>query len=86
MIITLNGDKREVPEGISVQGLLEVLKLQPQRVAVELNQELVRKSVYRETPIREGDSLEVVSFMAGGAASFNVQGSEFRVNTRSIVK
>jgi len=66
MIITMNGEKREVPEGITVQGLLEVLKIQPQRVAVELNQEIVRKSAYNETVIREGDSLEVVSFMAGG--------------------
>jgi sulfur carrier protein len=66
MLITVNAERREVPEGTTVQGLLAVLKIQPQRVAVELNEEIVRKNTYAETVLREGDSLEVVSFMQGG--------------------
>ena len=67
MTITLNGEKKEVPGGITVLGLLEFLKIQRQRVAVELNMEIVRKDKYETTAIKDGDSLEVVSFMGGGA-------------------
>jgi sulfur carrier protein len=66
MIITLNGEKKEVHDGITVFGLLELLNIQHQRVAIELNQEIVKKDNYDTTAIREDDSLEVVSFMAGG--------------------
>jgi len=67
MHITLNGEKKEVPDSITVIGLLEFLKIQHQRVAVELNMEIVKKDRYGTTSIKEGDSLEVVSFMSGGA-------------------
>ena len=66
MNITLNGEKKEVPDDITVPGLLDFLKIQHQRVAVELNREIVKKDVYGTTAIKEGDSLEVVSFMQGG--------------------
>ncbi len=66
MIITLNGEKKEVPEGITITGLLEFLKIQRQRVAVELNMEIVRKDKFDAMAIHEGDSLEIVSFMTGG--------------------
>ena len=66
MHITLNGEKKEVPDSITVIGLLEFLKIQHQRVAVELNMEIVKKDSYGTTSIKEGDSLEVVSFMSGG--------------------
>jgi sulfur carrier protein len=68
MTITLNGEKKQMPDNITVLGLLEFLKIERQRVAVELNLEIVRKDVYATTPVTEGDSLEVVSFMAGGCA------------------
>jgi len=66
MHITLNGEKKEVPGDITVSGLLEFLKIQHQRVAVELNMEIVKKDKYGSTAIQEGDALEVVSFMGGG--------------------
>ncbi len=69
MTITVNGQKKEVPEGTTVQGLLERLNIQQQRVAVERNEEIVKKTLYAETVIGEGDSLEVVSFMGGGSAA-----------------
>jgi sulfur carrier protein len=68
MNITLNGEKKEVLDNIMVLGLLELLNIQHQRVAVELNREIVKKDRYATTTIKEGDSLEVVSFMAGGCA------------------
>jgi thiamine biosynthesis protein ThiS len=67
MIITLNGEKRDLPEGTTVLGLLEKLQIQSQRVAVELNEHIVKKDKYPETTLQPGDSLEVVSFMQGGA-------------------
>ncbi len=67
MNITLNGEKKEVPGELTVLGLLEFLKIQHQRVAVELNLDIVKKDKYGITALKEGDSLEVVSFMGGGA-------------------
>jgi thiamine biosynthesis protein ThiS len=65
--ITLNGEKRSLPENLTVLALLDFLKIQHQRVAVELNREIVKKDVYGTTVIKEGDSVEVVSFMQGGS-------------------
>jgi len=66
MKITLNGEKKNVPEGITVLGLLESMNIPQERVAVELNLYIVKKNVYAATLVKEGDSLEVVSFMQGG--------------------
>jgi thiamine biosynthesis protein ThiS len=66
MNITLNGEKRDLPDGLTVRGLLEHLKIQTEKVAVERNLEIVKKATYGSTTLQEGDSLEVVSFMAGG--------------------
>jgi sulfur carrier protein len=66
MLITLNGEKKDVPDGITVFALLEHLNIQHQRVAVERNEEIVKKAFYAETALKEGDALEVVSFMGGG--------------------
>lgn len=66
MHITLNGEKKEIPNNATVSGLLEFLNIQHQRVAVELNLEIVKKDKFSTTTIQEGDSLEIVSFMAGG--------------------
>jgi len=69
MDIILNGEHKQVPDNITVAGLLEFLKIQHQRVAVELNMEIVKKDRYSESPLNEGDRLEVVSFMAGGSGA-----------------
>jgi thiamine biosynthesis protein ThiS len=66
MMITLNGEKKTVPDGITVVGLLEFLKVQQERVAVELNLEIIKKDKFGTTAIKEDDKLEVVSFMQGG--------------------
>jgi len=67
MMITFNGEKRTVPDGITVLGLLGFLKVPQERVAVELNLEIVKKDKYATTAIKEDDNLEVVSFMQGGS-------------------
>jgi len=67
MTIILNGETKTVPDGITVIGLLEHLSIQHQRVAVERNEEIVKKTAYGSTVLNDGDALEVVSFMGGGA-------------------
>ena len=67
MLITVNGENKEAPEGLTISGLLQFLKIQPERVAVELNLDIVKKDRYGTTPVKEGDSVEIVSFMAGGS-------------------
>lgn len=67
MKITLNGAQQDVPDGLTVLGLLRHLNIQHERVAVELNLDIVRKADYATTTIRDGDGIEVVSFMGGGS-------------------
>ncbi len=66
MNITINGEQKNVPEHVTILGLLEYLQIQHRRVAVELNEMIVKKDRYALTGLKEGDSLEVVSFMGGG--------------------
>ncbi len=66
MQIILNGEKKDVPDDLTIIGLLRHLKIQPQRVAVELNLDIIKKDKYTATIIKNGDRLEVVSFMGGG--------------------
>jgi sulfur carrier protein len=67
MMIILNGENKQVPDNVAIGGLLEHLKIQPERVAIELNMEIVKKSMYASTVIKNGDSVEIVSFMSGGS-------------------
>jgi thiamine biosynthesis protein ThiS len=69
MDILLNGEKRDIPEGLTVDGLLRHLDILPGRVAVEINEMIVRKSTYGSSIVKEGDRVEVVQFMGGGSGS-----------------
>ncbi|MCZ6514289.1 MAG: sulfur carrier protein ThiS [Acidobacteria bacterium] len=64
--IQINGQLREVPEGLHLAALLDWLKLPPDRVAVERNREIVRRDRWEQTPVAENDSLEIVQFVGGG--------------------
>lgn len=64
--IHLNGELREVPEGLNLVALLDWLKLPADRVAVERNLEIVPRSRWGETIIQANDRLEVVHFVGGG--------------------
>ena len=66
MHIILNGEKKNVPDGLRVKGLLEHLDIRPERVAVEINEEIVRKATYGDVIVNDGDRVEVVQFMGGG--------------------
>ncbi len=64
--IVVNGSAKSVPEGLSLERLLGFLGVDPSRVAVERNREIVRKTEWGRTVIQAGDSLEVVWFVGGG--------------------
>lgn len=64
--ITVNGEVKRTETGQSVWSFLEGLKLDPKKVAVERNLEIVSKSLFREVTIEEGDQLEIVHFIGGG--------------------
>lgn len=66
MNILLNGGKRDIPQGLTVEALLQHLDIAPGRVAVEINEEIVRKTTYGSVLVKEGDRVEVVQFMGGG--------------------
>ena len=66
MLIRLNSIAREVPDATCVQALLELLKFQNQRVAVEVNAELVPKTNWPIFILKPNDKVEIVSFVGGG--------------------
>lgn len=67
LLIEVNGERREVPDAVTLYGLVESLSLAPERLAVELNQRVVRRADWPSTTLREGDRVEVVHFVGGGA-------------------
>ena len=66
MNITVNGEKTQVAAATSIAGLLEVLELEPKKIAVERNLEIVPKSQYQDTALADGDQIEIVQFVGGG--------------------
>ncbi len=64
--IFLNGERREAPELIKMDQLLELFSLPKQRVAIELNQQVVRRTDWPTTDVSDGDKIEVVHFVGGG--------------------
>jgi len=66
MQLSINGQLREVDDGLSIAELIEKLQLKSERVAVELNHEIVRRADWAGTILKAGDSLEIVHFVGGG--------------------
>jgi len=66
MQIQLNGEGHEVPEGLSVSALLAHLGLNPARVAIERNLEVLPRSAWPATAVVTGDRFEIVHFVGGG--------------------
>ena len=66
MTITLNGDSYNLEGPTTVSALLARLEIDPRRVAVEHNLEVLKRARFDDTPIREGDRIEIVNFVGGG--------------------
>lgn len=66
MQIVVNGEARSLTEPLTLADLLAQFDLAPQRVAVEVNERLVRRAHYGETPLQDGDRVEIVTLVGGG--------------------
>jgi thiamine biosynthesis protein ThiS len=64
--ISVNGQHRRVRKGMTIAELALELGLEPTKVAVERNMEVVPRSTLAETPIKDGDDYEIVTFVGGG--------------------
>jgi thiamine biosynthesis protein ThiS len=66
MQIRLNGKTREVADGVTIRRLLDDLGLHPLRVAVQRNEDIVKRDRYEEVVLQPGDTVEILTIMAGG--------------------
>jgi sulfur carrier protein len=66
MKITVNGQARDFPPGETLDTLTRRFCKDPQHVLAELNNAIVNRQAWEKTPLREGDKLELVSFVGGG--------------------
>jgi thiamine biosynthesis protein ThiS len=64
--IVVNGDSRTVADGQTILGLLHDLQLDPARVAVELNRQIIKQPRWAGTRLEPGAQLEIVQFVGGG--------------------
>lgn len=64
--ITVNGEPRRAPPGVTIAALLAELGVEPRQVAVEVNLELVPRGRHAEHALAAGDRLEVVTLVGGG--------------------
>ncbi len=64
--VRINGEERRVADGISIAEMLREIGLDPAKVAVERNREIVPRSVLDEIPVENGDAYEIVHFVGGG--------------------
>lgn len=66
MTVTINGEIKELESSVSLDRLLELFSLPHQRVAVELNRQVIRRKDWSETVVKDLDKIEVVHFVGGG--------------------
>ena len=67
MQIQINGDNKSFSDGITLLELITQIEMPAQRIAVELNREVVRRSDWETTLLNDGDKVEIVHFVGGGA-------------------
>ncbi len=66
MLIVLNGNEKEFEDGLTIFQVLQQLDLHPQRVAVEVNREIVKRDRFTEHLLQDGDVVEILQFVGGG--------------------
>ena len=66
MKVTINGEIKELESEVTLSRLLELFSLPSQRVAVELNREVIRRQAWDSTVVRDDDRIEIVHFVGGG--------------------
>ncbi|HXJ18050.1 MAG TPA: sulfur carrier protein ThiS [Candidatus Polarisedimenticolia bacterium] len=66
MTVTINGEPREIPDNLTVAGLLVHLGMSEERVAIERNLDILPRARWRETRVQSNDTFEIVQFVGGG--------------------
>jgi sulfur carrier protein len=66
MKIRLNGEEREIPDTSTAEDLVALLELTGQRLAMEVNRDIVPRSQYAQHILHEGDQVEIVHAIGGG--------------------
>ncbi len=66
MLVKINGDAREVPDGLTVSTLLNFLEMRNDRVAIEHNLNILPRAMWNETKVQPNDNFEIVHFVGGG--------------------
>ena len=66
MRIMINGQWQEHPDTLGVSKLLEQLSMDPRRVAIELNRQILPRARYGQTALKDADQLEIVTLVGGG--------------------
>jgi thiamine biosynthesis protein ThiS len=66
MQITINGEAQEMATGSTLAGLIRQFRLDTKKLAVELNQAIVPRSLYEKTVLQAADAIEIVHFIGGG--------------------
>jgi thiamine biosynthesis protein ThiS len=66
MDVMLNGEPATLPAPLTIAELLAHLDIDARRVAVELNETVVKRALYDQTPVNAGDAVEIVNFVGGG--------------------
>jgi len=67
MKLQINGEERSFSDGLTLAAVVEQLGVKADRVAIELNKIIVRREAWAATKLRDGDRLEIVHFVGGGA-------------------
>ena len=71
-------------DGASLMQLVETLKLAPERIAIELNQSVVRRAEWSSRQLRENDRIEIVHFVGGGSVSHGRRASKVLLTPISV--
>ena len=66
MKLMINGNETELSDNLSVSGLLKNLEIEPARVAVEVNLNIIKKNDFQNCVLKDGDKVEIVNFVGGG--------------------
>jgi sulfur carrier protein len=66
MQLRINGELKEVQDGLTIAALLTVLEIKAPRVAVEVNATVITRSQHATHALRAGDEIEIVTFVGGG--------------------